>query len=104
MEPKISNSTLSILFWLKVTFAVIYAVGGLGYLCYLTTSFYKVAIDKQSERAINVTITAEKCGFVDRGKARLEPPDSRRYFGFHLAWDKQIPNDVNTKLGFYPTV
>ena len=98
------NYYLSIFFWFKVAFATIYAVGGLAYLCYLTGSFYFVAVDMKSNRAINVTITPEKCGYVNRGRARLEPPDNRRYFGFHLAWDKQIPSQVNKLLGFYPTV
>jgi hypothetical protein len=102
------NRVVGCIFWIKVTFAALFACTGLVLMSWRVFRFHKQRLDEINSAAKPIQISSNNpaCAFNPaKTRARLEIPGSgNKYIGFHLAWNKQIPSDVKRLLGFSPSV
>ena len=98
------NRICKFFFWIKFCFALLLALGGLGFLVYRVISIYKSAMEERAlnnplGQPIDIDPNSEACWHRTTGRSRVEPPDGVLLAGFHLNWANQTPPQIVHLLG-----
>lgn len=105
------NRFLSLVWWSKVLIAILISAGGLSYGAYLVHSKYVagVAFKKeetiakaQESKPIVINSTSPACSASTLG--RVEPPDGKIFFGFHINWQETTPRELGREVGRHSAI
>lgn len=100
------NRLLSVVWYIKVFFALGIAVGGIAFLSQRVFRLHtdKLNESKNSSVAISIDSGNVECQTDLQPRKRIEPPDGEIYIGFHLNWQETTPVQAAGLIGRNPAI